>query len=227
VHIQRPGVSLLVDACTPTAFLGTEYELAGVELYPGLDQQLKSVGAMPEEVTHVVLTHAHFDHVIGVTTLQGEQFVPCFPNARHYLGRADWEDPQMQADRNEPGAFENKTLAVLQRYGLLTLVDGDQELMPGITLLHVPGETPGHQILQLTAGERTLYCLGDLYHDAVEVEQPTWMTSWSDPTTLLTSRQRFSQRALVEQALLIAAHIPTIGVLRATDDGVRWEDSGQ
>jgi glyoxylase-like metal-dependent hydrolase (beta-lactamase superfamily II) len=212
-----------VDACTSTAFLGTEYEQPDVPVYPDLLDQLASAGVSAEEITHVVITHRHFDHVIGLTMQQGGTFVPSFPRARYYLGRADWEDPDVQEDLAEPNSMTQRTLGVLQRQGLLELVDGDQDLGHGLRLLHTPGETPGHQILRLAAGERTLYCLGDLYHHEIEVEQPNWMSRWNDPTQVLPSRQRFTQMALAEDALLIAAHIPTIGRLSATTEGVCWE----
>lgn len=223
VHIALPGVSLLVDACTPTAFLGTEYELPGTPIYPDLVAQLAQVGVVAEDVTHVVITHRHFDHIIGLTSQQGDAFVPCFSRARHYIGRADWDDPAVQEDLNEPDSMLRSTLAVLERQGLLELVDGDHDLGHGLSLLHTPGETPGHQILRLAAGGHTLYCLGDLYHHHVEVEQPTWMSRWNDPAFVVSSRQRFTQKALAEDALLIAAHVPTVGSLRATPEGVCWE----
>lgn len=217
VHIQVPGISLIVDACTPTAFLGTEYSLPGAPVFPDMQAQLASVGVDERDITHVVITHRHFDHIIGLTVQQNEAFVPRFPLARYYLGRADWEDT------HEPDALMDQTLAVLHQRGLLELVDGDLNLAPGLSILHMPGETPGHQVLRLVSGGRTLYCLGDLYHHSVEVEQPGWMAPWDDSATMLASRQRFAQTALAEDALLVATHIPGIGGLRATAEGVCWE----
>ena len=223
VHIALPGVSLLVDACTSTAFSGTEYEQPGAPVYPDLLDQLAHAGISAGEITHVVITHRHFDHIIGLTTKQGEAFVPCFPHARHYLGRADWEEPAVQEALSQPDSLPASTLGVLQRQGLLELVDGDYDLGHGLRTLHMPGETKGHQILRLETGGRVLYCLGDLYHHQVEVEQPAWMAPWNDPVTMLSSRQRLTQAALAEDAWLIAAHIPTVGGLAATSEGVRWE----
>ncbi|MEO7018615.1 MAG: MBL fold metallo-hydrolase [Ktedonobacteraceae bacterium] len=223
VHISLPGVSLLVDACTSTAFLGTEYEQPGAPVYPDLLDQLASAGVSAEEITHVVITHHHFDHIIGLTRKQGEVFVPCFPRARHYLGHADWEVASVQEALGRPDSVVHSTLAVLQHQGLLELVDGDHDLGHGLRILHTPGETPGHQILRLEADGHTLYCLGDLYHHLVEIEQPTWMAPWDDSATMLPSRQRLTQAALAENALLVAAHIPTVGGLGVTADGVCWE----
>lgn len=224
MHIRSPEISLLVDACTPEAFRGTEYELPGAPASPNLLDQLARVGTSPRDITHVVITHHHFDHVVGLTLRQEDIFVPCFPHARHYLGRADWDAPDVQKDLAQSDSFLNQTVGVLEHEKLLELVDGDRELGHGLSLLHMPGETPGHQILRLSIGGQILYFIGDLYHHQVEIEQPTWMTPWSDPSTLFRSRQRFSHMALTEDALLVAAHIPSIGRVRMTSEGgMRWE----
>lgn len=223
VHISLPGVSLLVDACTSTAFSGTEYEQPGAPVYPDLLDQLAHAGIPAEGITHVVITHRHFDHIIGLTMKQGEAPAPCFPRARHYLGRADWEEPMVQEALKRPTSLPASTLGVLHSQGLLDLVDGDDDLGYGLRIQHAPGETAGHQVLRLETGGRVLYCLGDLYHHQVEVEQPTWMTPWSDSASMIASRQRLTQAALAEDAFLIAAHIPTVGRLVAAPEGVRWE----
>lgn len=224
MHIQAPGISLLVDASIPEAVRGTQYELPSAPTYPNLLDQLALVGISPRDITHVVITHHHFDHIIGLTMRQEDILVPCFPQARHYLGRADWEDPDVQNGLPQPDSLFNQTLGVLEHLKLLELVDGDRELGHGLSILHMPGETPGHQILRFSVGGQTLYYLGDLYHHQVEMEQPTWMTPWSDSSTLLRSRQRFSQMALTEDAMLVATHIPDIGRIHTTPEGeIRWE----
>ncbi len=91
-------------------------------------------------------------------------------------------------------------------------------------ILPAPGETPGHQIVRVRSAGRTLYCLGDLYHHPVEVEQPTWAAHWNDRAAALASRQALVAAALAEDALLVATHIPGVGRLTKTDDGVQWND---
>lgn len=224
MHIQLPGMSVLVDACTSDAFKGTAYERPGDPIAPNLLDQLALAGISAGDITHVVITHHHFDHIIGLTMKHEDAFVPCFPHARHYLGRADWDAADVQNDLAQPGALFHRTLGVVEQCGLLERVDGDRELGHGLNILHMPGETPGHQVLRLNAGGQILYFIGDLYHHQVEIEQPAWMIPWADSSTLLQSRQRFRHMALTEDALLAAAHIPDAGRMRATSEGgTRWE----
>jgi glyoxylase-like metal-dependent hydrolase (beta-lactamase superfamily II) len=149
---------------------------------------------------------------------------PAFPNARHYLGRADWEHPDTQAALADAGSLESRTLGVLRERGLLDLVEEDRDLGGGVRIIAAPGESPGHQIVRVESQGQVLYCLGDLYHHPVEVERPDWMATWADREATPASRRALTQAALAENALLLAAHISGVGRLQRTAAGVWWVD---
>jgi len=218
--IELPETVILVDACDPLAIASSAYARPDYQPPPDLGEQLAALGIPPERVEHVVLTHLHFDHYSGVTRERQGRLVPCFPRARHYASRADWAD--ISEELADPDSLEHKTLAVIERHGLLYLVDRDADLAGEVRILAAPGETPGHQIVRVHSGGETLYCLGDLFHHTVEVERPEWLVHWADPQTTRRSRQQLLAAALAEDALLMATHISTLGRLRAGRDGVRW-----
>ena len=92
------------------------------------------------EVSTVVLTHLHFDHV-GWNMLNGQ---PLCPNARYLMGAADWEffsRPDVQ--ENFPVYFD-RTLGDLQALDRVDLVSGETTVTDEITMLPTPGHTPGH-----------------------------------------------------------------------------------
>lgn len=224
IHIALPGASVLVDASDYAAFASSDspYLPPHYQPPPGLLTQLLKRGVRPEAITHLVITHFHFDHYSGVTVERDGHYVPAFPNARYFLGKADWEHPETQAALQDASSADSRTLGVLHRQGLLELVEGDRDLLPGVRIVATPGESPGHQIVRVHLQGQTLYCLGDLYHHPVEVEQPTWMATWAEAETNLASRRAFAEAALAENALLIAAHIPTVGRLERTVSSVKW-----
>ncbi len=224
VHIALPGASILVDAnnyllSSPP---GSPYAPPDYQPPPDLLTQLRERGIRPEDITHVVITHAHYDHYAGVTREQDGEFVPAFPRARYFLGKADWEHPETQQALQDPNSADSRTLGVLQRQGLLELVEGERDLLDGVRILAAPGESPGHQIVRISSEEQALYCLGDLYHHPVEIEHPSWMAEWDDVGLNIASRAALAERALAENALLIAAHIPGVGRLERTATGARW-----
>jgi len=90
-----------------------------------------------------------------------------------------------------------------------------------VTALAAPGESPGHQIVRVHSGGQTLYCLGDLFHHAVEVEDIKLMSNWCDALTNTKSRQELIRAALSEDAVLVAAHMSP-GRLTVSSDGPRF-----
>ncbi|HLG77843.1 MAG TPA: MBL fold metallo-hydrolase [Ktedonobacteraceae bacterium] len=223
VHIALPGASVLVDAgdYAVAVELNTPYVPPGYTPPPSLIDQLLERGIAPGDITHVVITHLHFDHYSGTTIERDGHYVPAFPNARYFVGRADWEDPDIQEALKVPDSLESRTLGVLRTAGVLELVEGDVDLLPAVRILAAPGESPGHQIVRVHSEGQTLCCLGDLYHDPIEIEHPAWMASWANVDMTLASRQRLVEAALAENALLLPAHMPP-GRLERTAEGTRW-----
>lgn len=225
VLIQHAGAVVLVDANDYRATVGPDspFRLPGYTPPPDLPTQLARLGVQTEDVRHVVITHGHWDHFAGVTRPADEGYVPTYPQARYYLGAADWSDAETQAGSSDPASLEGRTLGLLHAHGLLELVSEPCDLAEGIAVLPAPGETPGHQIVRVQSEGETLYVLGDLFHHQVEVEHPDWMVTWADAGAMLATRQRLMERARAENALLVAAHISSVGRLEPSGADMRWQ----
>lgn len=210
VLVAVDGKSILVDAGDYQRFAKEAPEYVDPKYSPpaGLTDQLQALGVSREEVSHVIITHAHYDHYSGVTTDKGESIVPAFPQARHFLGKGDWDWEEIRKAMANPSSNESKTLGVVNRLGFLELVIGDKELARGVEIVSAPGESPGHQVLRVRSGGETAYCVGDLFHHWVEIENPGWMATWCDPTSNLRSRKMVLESALKENAILIPSHMP-------------------
>jgi glyoxylase-like metal-dependent hydrolase (beta-lactamase superfamily II) len=223
VHIALPGASILVDAgdYAQAIALDSSYLPPHYVPPPDIVEQLQSRGIRPEDITHVIITHAHFDHYAGTTTLRDGAYVPRFPNARVFLGRADWDYPETQVALHDPASLDSHTFGVLHKQGLLELVDGDRDVAPEVRIISAPGESPGHQIVRVHSQGQTFYCLGDLFHHPAEVEHPAWMVKWANATANLKSRQMLIKATLEESALLLAAHMP-VGRVEGTLEQPVW-----
>ncbi|RMF33082.1 MAG: MBL fold metallo-hydrolase, partial [Chlorobiota bacterium] len=121
---------LLVDTGNGTKLSPKLQEIYAIDTaYPALPRLLVEAGIPPESITDVVLTHLHFDHAGGATTIDGSAIVPTFPNARYYV-QADqlaWARNPTEKDR---ASFMPENYEPLVEAGLLDLVEGSVHLTP-------------------------------------------------------------------------------------------------
>lgn len=227
VYVELHGVRVLVDVndYRATVTPDSSYALKDYTPPPPLPAQLAALGAQPEDIQHVVITHAHWDHYAGVTAPTDTGSTPTFPRARYYLGAADWRDAEIQHALQEETSLEARTLGVLWSQGVLQLVEAQEQLTDGVDILPAPGETAGHQIVRIRSGDDTLFIVGDLLHHAIEVAHPDWMVTWADADTMRETRRWVLEDALTHNATLSAAHIATVGRIERDGDVLRWRDA--
>jgi glyoxylase-like metal-dependent hydrolase (beta-lactamase superfamily II) len=218
VHIALPDTSILVDVGWDDLGPHSPFQPPRFERRANLVTSLAEAGVQPEDITHVIITHAHDDHFAGATVQRDGEWAPRFRNARYLLSRLDWEG---NPDRGNSDEVCSYTLDVLDRLGQLDLVDGDLDLMPEVRIIAAPGETPGHQIVCVQSNGETLYAIGDLYHVPLMVEYP-FTPKGRDAAAVRASRQALTTAALTENALLVAGHIEGIGRLEVTPQGLTW-----
>lgn len=227
IHIGIGDAAILVDAGfdDPDSAWGRKFVTTweGVERSPGVEAGLAMIGVRPEEITHLIITHAHFDHYVGATVEQDGGYAPRFPNARHCIGRADRTNSRYA---NAPDPEFMTRMETLERFGLLDLVDGDRTIAPGITMLHAPGESPGHSIVRVESGSARFYALGDLLHHPCEVEHLDWVLTNRDQAAMRASRERLLAEAVPTDATLVFSHaqFPPWGRIVAVGGGYRWLD---
>ena len=221
-YIRLGAASVLVDTGydDPSPQFGRAHPAFASS--PGVTAGLASIGVLPEDITHVIITHAHGDHFAAATVERGGARVPRYPNARYLLGRRDWEGNPEGARPESPLAAQ---LGPIARLGLLELVDGEREVVPGIAVIGAPGESPGHAIVRVdSAGER-FYFLGDLFHHPCEVAHPDWASPGRDRDALRASREWLLAEAAAVGATLAFTHgrFPPWGRVVPADGGYRWE----
>lgn len=223
-HIALGKSSIVVDPCDYDAVcpIGDSFRPQGYVAPQTLIDQMVDNGLQPDKVSHVIITHCHLDHCIGSTQLKEGKYVPTFPNARYYLGEADWNWSETQADlRNVPEV--KNSLGVLSSSKLLTLVSQEVEIMSGVTILPMPGESPGHQILRVVSNGETLYCVGDLFHTAMDVADPKIMAEFNEYEVNLRSRIYFLEKAFLENSMVFCGHMSLGRIEKMNGGEFKWQ----
>jgi glyoxylase-like metal-dependent hydrolase (beta-lactamase superfamily II) len=187
-----------------------------------LIEEFDHTGYRREQVTSVVTTHAHGDHIKRNTVLQNGQRQPTFPDARYLLARADWD--WFSGPGHVP-EFDEQVLT-LDAMGLVSRVDGALRLTPEVSLLPTPGHTPGHTSVLIESQGRTAIFLGDLCHHPLHFSHPDWVSSFdTHPELTPQTRARVFALAAERDALLMCPHAPApgIGRLKRIGRGFAWQ----
>lgn len=179
-------------------------------------ESLAAQGLSPDDVTDVVFTHLHFDHV-GWATKKGEVV---FPNATYRVHQADWRHFVTNPDA-ERGAV--RKLAPLTDQ--LELFEGEVELAGGFVVRQMPGHTPGSSILIVGDGAQRAVLIGDLAHTPVELIEPDWRFVHDHDAVSATHARRALVAEFVDSGTFIfGAHFPELrpGVLETKSDALQW-----
>lgn len=219
--VQVGGHNVVIDLGFDDPTPESQWKLPRHVRTPGLEAGLAALGVRPEQVGYVVITHAHGDHIAGATTFRDGQRVVKFPNARHLIGHRDWADNPRHggADTGHAANF-----AMVERAGLLELVDADREVVPGVTMIPAPGESPGHCIVRVESRGERFYFVGDLFHHPCEVEHLDWVSSGRDAAAMRRSRERLIAECVPANATVVYTHslFPGWGKIVQEGTGYRW-----
>jgi len=126
-------------------------------------------GLRPKLITHIVLSHLHYDHAAGSSfTDSSVSTQPTFPNAKYYVQKREWDYAvsrvgNSKTTREMGVGYRLDDMYRLYADGRLILLEEDlTELIPGIKLIWTGGHTPGHQIIRIEDNNKIMYYLGDL-----------------------------------------------------------------
>jgi glyoxylase-like metal-dependent hydrolase (beta-lactamase superfamily II) len=196
-----------------------------------LQNTLLAEGIAPDQISLVVLSHAHADHIGGLLDASGS---PAFPNARIAISRREfefWRDSGILGKLGSGSVYGNAALEAVVRdwfarylvplESRLELVDQDAELAPGIRLLPAPGHTPGHSAVLVSADSEPVLFTADAFALPEHISHPEWTSSFDlDAEETVRTRHRLLDLA-AEQCRVIHYHVGSIG--RIARRGARYE----
>jgi len=193
-----------------------------------LVQALEAAGIAPEDVTHVVFTHCHPDHLWGVLDDFDD---PLYYEAQHMMGQVEWDywfNPEtvntIAANRTTQAVGARRRMEVLRDQ--ISLFGDGEEILPGVASRASFGHSPGHMSFEVRDGNTSVMILGDAVNNHhISFAQPGWQTGADqDPDTAAKTRLQMLDQLTHEKMMLIGYHLPNGGVGRAerTGNGYRF-----
>lgn len=171
---------------------------------------LSAAGLAPEDIDVVICSHLHFDHIGRNVDALGQ---PTFPRARYVVQKQELHDAEHPHERSR-ASYIPETFMPIKEAGLFEVVEGEAELLPGLSVLPLPGHNLGQQGAVLRSGGETLVFTADLLATAAHAPYP-WNLGYDlYPVTNLETRKRHFPGWAEEGAVLCTPHDPHLPFLR-------------
>jgi methylmalonyl-CoA epimerase len=211
--------TMLIDAGVGDKQDAKFADIYALERAKHLDHALSEAGVRPEDIDIVLATHLHFDHAGGFTVRDAAGRVrPRFPRARYVVRRGEWEDATHPNERNR-ASYLADNFVPLADAGVLSLVDDDQTIMPGVRVEQAPGHTAHHQMIRIeSAGQHAVY-VGDLIPTVSHLPEAWIMGFDLYPVDSLATKKAFLRDARERDPLVFFPHdrLVAAGRLREVD----------
>ena len=165
---------------------------------------LRNAGFDPATIDVVAVSHLHFDHAGGLVTASGES---AFPRARIVAQADEWDfalgsNPRLQA------SYEQDELRLSEKSGRAGAAKGDEEVMPGVSVVRTGGHSGGHQAIVVRGPSGTVGFFGDLCMRPWSTN-PRWVPSFDDfPLTSVEVKGSLFRQAAEEGWTVVLSHEP-------------------
>jgi glyoxylase-like metal-dependent hydrolase (beta-lactamase superfamily II) len=174
-----------------------------------LIDNLSEAGIVSDDITVIINTHLHFDHVGWNTLRRGDgQIVPTFPRARYYYQRGELAHAHLQHERDRV-SYLTENYDPLVANGQAVLLDGAAEIVPGVRVELYPGHTEHHQVVIVESQGKTAAYVGDLIPSRSHLN-PTWVMGYDlMPIACIDNRHRYYRQAIPGRWLTVFTHEPS------------------
>jgi glyoxylase-like metal-dependent hydrolase (beta-lactamase superfamily II) len=221
--VETPAGRVLIETGIGERVSDKVRSMRGYEGSPVVPAMV-AAGFQPDTIDVVALSHLHFDHAGGLLLADGSK---AFPRARIVAQRAEWE---IAFDENSRivASYDQVELRLVREWGEAGWVDGETELLPGVSVVRTGGHSKGHQaiVVRATGGySETLAFFGDLGMRPWSAN-PRWVTAFDDfPLDSVAVKTDLFARAAKDRWTIVLSHEPLtpVGHLVADRDRYRFE----
>lgn len=222
--IRAAGKTILVETGAGDKWDAKRRDIYAIDGAPRLPDQLAAHGVKPEQVDFVINTHLHFDHCGWNTRVADGKAKPTFPNARYVVQQRDFEHAKRPTERDR-ASYILENYVPVEAAGQWWLLEGEREIVPGVTVFPAPGHTPAMQCVKLEGAGKTAIFLADLVPTTAHLPLAWIMGFDLFPLTTLENKKKWLPQIARNGWLALFAHDTAVraAYLHERDGGVEPE----
>ncbi|MEL1233188.1 MAG: MBL fold metallo-hydrolase [Candidatus Neomarinimicrobiota bacterium] len=207
---------------------GTKWEEKYKQIYDintdqyNIEKSLGKYGFSSEQITDVICTHMHFDHIGGNTKIKSGEVVPTFPNAKYWISEENWKLANHPSQK-DAGSFIEHDWKVLAENQMIEIIDGREPFIEGIDTIVTHGHTPGLLHPVVSDGSNKLFYGADIFPMVAHIPIPWVMAYDVQPVVTMEEKQKLLQKMEREDWILFFEHDPHIQACSVHKDGKHYK----
>ena len=207
---------------------GTKWEEKYKQIYDiktdqyNIEKSLGKYGFSSEQITDVICTHMHFDHIGGNTKVESGVVVPTFPNAKYWISEENWKLANHPSQK-DAGSFIEHDWKVLAENQMIEIIDGREPFIEGIETFITHGHTPGLLHPIVSDGSNKLFYGADIFPMVAHIPIPWVMAYDVQPVVTMEEKQKLLQKMEREDWILFFEHDPHIQACTVHKDGKHYK----
>jgi len=207
---------------------GTKWEEKYKQIYDiktdqyNIEKSLGKYGFSSEQITDVICTHMHFDHIGGNTKVESGVVVPTFPNAKYWISEENWKLANHPSQK-DAGSFIEHDWKVLAENQMIEIIDGREPFIEGVETIVTHGHTPGLLHPIVSDGSNKLFYGADIFPMVAHIPIPWVMAYDVQPVVTMEEKQKLLQKMEREDWILFFEHDPHIQACTVHKDGKHYK----
>ena len=187
-----------------------------------IEKSLGKYGFSSEQITDVICTHMHFDHIGGNTKIKSGEVVPTFPNAKYWISQENWKLANHPSQK-DAGSFIEHDWKVLAENQMIEIIDGREPFIEGIETFVTHGHTPGLLHPIVSDGSNKLFYGADIFPMVAHIPIPWVMAYDVQPVVTMEEKQKLLQKMEREDWILFFEHDPHIQACTVHKEGKHYK----
>ena len=213
---------ILVDTGNGTKWQEKFKDIYRIELKNlNLEKSLAKYRYTPDDITDVICTHLHFDHVGGNTKNVNGKIEPVFPNATYWMQKENWELANSPSEK-DAGSFMTDDWSVLAENGMIHFVDGKESFLPGIEQYLTYGHTTGMMHPIVSDSTQKLIYMADLIPTTAHIPLPWIMAYDIQPVETVREKRKILPNIVKEKWIIFFEHDPVFQAAKVQYDGKHY-----